>query len=277
MNNFKKMIALSLAAIFMFSYAGIASAATTMTTALPNPDELTLAQATTTNATAKKADTQIVNVNNTSTNASIIRYENLPKVKNVSSNLVNVTANNIVIPKGDVFKVSFAQNFTTKNLKVGDKIIFNLKSGLYTQEGTMLLPCGTQIVANVQSYTPPKSFNRNARVMLDFNEILVPNEVSCPMGACVYGKYNALQPSGWATFAKPAIWTAGMFGVGAGLGAAIGAAAGAAGLGCLAIGMPVGGGAGLIIGLVTPGLHYKAKAGKEIPIILTQDMVLVSK
>ena len=56
------------------------------------------------------------------------------------------------------------------------------------------------------------------------------------------------------------------------IGAAIGAAASAVGTGCLAIGMPVGGGLGLIIGSASKGLNYNAKPGKEIYIKLTQDL-----
>jgi len=259
--NTKKLLLSMFVAIFTFCYSGISLAST-----VPN---------TATSTTTKTVVKNEVGVANTTASKKAVSIEHLPKIKNVSSNLVNITEDSIMLPKGDVFKVAFAQDFTTKNLNVGDKILFTLPDGLYTQEGTFLLPAGTKIMATVQSFNKPKSFNRNARVMLDFNEIILPEAPACSMGACVYGKHNALQPSAWATVAKPAIWTAGLFGVGAGLGAAIGAAAGAAGLGCLAIGMPVGGGVGLIIGLVTPGLHYKAKAGKKVPVMLTQDMVLV--
>ena len=204
----------------------------------------------------------------------IVKIEHLPTIKNVSSNLVTVTNYRSIINKGDVFNVTFTENFTTKNLKVGDKILFKLPNGLYTQEGRLLLPACTEIIACVSEYTPPKWLNKNAKVMFKFNEILVPQSSECPMDAAVFSKDNTLHRSGWATFAKPAAWTVGMFGVGAGLGAAFGAAASSASTGCLAIGMPVGGGVGLLIGLVTPGLHYKAKAGKAIPIILNQDLTI---
>ncbi len=270
MYKLKKITALCLLSVFLISYSGIAFAGTEIGDA-PDVSELQPKSSVLTS----KQDANIVDVKNASEPERLIKMENLPKVKNVSSNTVSVTNYRVIVPRGDVFKVAFAQDFTTKNLNVGDKVMFTLPKGLYTQEGRMLLPCGTQIIACVKSYTAPKWFNRNARVMLDFQEILVPDAAACAMGACVYGnKYNALQRSGWATFAKPAIWTVGMFGVGAGLGAAIGAAASHAALGCLAIGMPIGGGVGLILGVVTPGLHYKAKAGKQIPIMLTSDMVL---
>ena len=269
MYKLRKIAAICLLSVFLISYSGVSFANTEIA---ENVDVSELQSKVP--VFASQSDTNIVEVNNSSEPERLLKMENLPKIKNVSSNTVSVTNYRVIVPRGDVFKVAFAQDFTTKNLKVGDKVEFILPNGLYTQEGRMLLPSGTQIIACVKSYTAPKWFNRNARVMLDFQEILVPNTASCSMGACVFGnKYNALQRSGWATFAKPAIWTVGMFGVGAGLGAAIGAAASHAAIGCLTIGMPVGGGVGLILGVVTPGLHYSAKAGKQIPIMLTSDMV----
>ena len=269
MYKLRKILAFSMLSVFLISFSGIAYA----NTEIAENADISELQPKVPSITSQ-ANSNTVDVKNTSEPERLVKMENLPKVKNVSSNLVSVTNYRVIVPRGDVFKVAFAQDFTTKNLKVGDKVEFVLPNGLYTQEGRMLLPSGTQIIACVRSYVAPKWFNRNARVMLDFQEILVPNMASCSMGACVFGnKYNALQRSGWATFAKPAIWTVGMFGVGAGLGAAIGAAASHAAIGCLAIGMPVGGGVGLILGVVTPGLHYSAKAGKQIPIMLTSDMV----
>ena len=268
MYKLRKIAALCLLSIFMISYGGVSYAYADETEKV---DISELQSETLTYASSSEAN--VVDVKNATDAERTLKMENLPKIKNVSSNLVTVTNHRVIVPKGDVFKVAFAQDFTTKNLQVGQKVEFVLPKGLYTQEGRMLLPCGTQILASVRSYTPPKWFNRNARVMLDFQEILVPNSAACSVGACVYGKYNALQRSGWATFAKPAIWTVGLFGVGAGLGAAIGAASSHAAIGCLAVGMPIGGGVGLILGVVTPGLHYTAKAGKQIPIMLTSDMV----
>lgn len=242
MYKFRRLITTALLAVFMISYSSFAFATQPATTQV-EPER-------------------------------VVKMENLPPIKNVSSNLVTITNYKAIINKGDVFKVAFAQDFTTKGLKVGDRVAFNLPNGLSTVEGRSLLPCGTQIIALVTSYTPPKWFNKNAKVVLSFDEILLPNSKACEMGACVYAKNNILQRSGWATVAKPVIWTVGLFGVGAGLGAAFGAAAGNAATGCLAIGMPVGGGVGLLIGVITPGLHYKAKAGKEIPIQLNETMFI---
>jgi len=292
MIKFSKIFAGALIAIFAFSFTGLASAAelaavptdvsqtTTLNELIANNNlvvdasQLNVQEAVATNATVEVVPAgQIV-----PTGDKIIKYETLPAVKNAASSVVSVTPTKVIVPSGSVFKVAFVEKFTTKNLKVGDKVVFKLPNGLYTKEGRMLLPCGTQIIACVKTYKPPKMWNRSARVYLEFNELSIPDTGACRMGACVFGnKYNSLEPSTTAKVLKPVFWTVGLFGVGAGLGAAIGAAAHAASIGCLAIGMPVGGGVGLLIGFMTPGLHYKAKAGKEIPIMLTQDMVFANQ
>ncbi len=269
---YKKFIATFMAVVFAISFSGVAGAVELVSEA-PKSTELQVNEVPA--VSIEEFSDAIVEVRNGSGEPEkIIKMENLPKVKNVSTNIVTITSHKVIIPKGSVFEVAFAQDFTTKNLKVGDKVMFNLPEGLFTQEGRMLLPCNTQIVAVVKTYQAPKWFNKNAKVTMDFYEILIPNTAACSMGACVYAKDNVLQRGKLATVLKPIIWTVGMFGIGAGAGAGIGAAAGSVGIGCFAIGMPVGGGLGLIIGLVTPGLHYKAKAGKKIPIVLNQDMFL---
>ncbi len=269
---YKKFMSAFLVAMFALTFSGAASAVE-LISETPKLSELQTNEVPA--VSVEEFSDAIVEVKNgNSEPEAIIKMENLPKVKNVSSNMVTITTHKVIIPSGSVFKIAFAQDFTTKNLKVGDKVMFNLPEGLFTQEGRMLLPCDTQIVAVVKTYQSPKWFNRNAKVTMDFYEILVPNSVACSMGACVYAKDNVLQRSKLATIMKPIIWTVGLFGIGAGAGAGIGAAAGSVGIGCFAIGMPVGGGLGLIIGLVTPGLHYKARAGKQIPIVLNKDMFL---
>ena len=102
--------------------------------------------------------------------------------------------------------------------------------------------------------------------------ILLISTLKGTIAAKVHAKEAVLKKSSWAAVGKASLWTVGLFGIGAGIGAAIGAAADAVGTGCLAIGMPVGGGLGLIIGSMTKGLNYNAKPGKTIYIELTEDL-----
>lgn len=202
------------------------------------------------------------------------KIEHICQNKKTPINIVRVTDCKVTIAQGNVLKVVFAQDFTTKNLCPGTKISFALKNNLCTNEGRILLPCGTQIIGKVECVNKPKVWNRNAKVLISFGEIILPNGQCGKICARVYTKDSMLKKSTWAAIAKAAGITAGSFGVGAGLGAAIGAAANVS-KGVFYYGMPIGGGVGLLLGTVTPGLHYKAKAGKPIYIQLTQDFDII--
>lgn len=200
------------------------------------------------------------------------KIEHLETYKKTEINTVNITDKKATIAQGNVIKIAFAQSFSTKTAKVGDKVTFVLKEDLKTEEARVLLPAGTKIIATVQEVIPTKVWNRNAQVLLSLGEIVLPDGTTGNISAKVHSKNAMLKRSAWAATGKAALWTVGLFGVGAGIGAAIGAAASAVGTGCLAIGMPVGGGLGVIIGSASKGLNYNAKAGKTIYIELTQDL-----
>lgn len=202
------------------------------------------------------------------------KVEHLPTYKGSSVNMVKLTNNSATIVANNVLKIVFTGNFSSKTICENDKVSFMLPCGLTTVEGRNLLPAGTQIIGRIQCVQKPKWFNRNAKVYLVFEQMVLPNCVTIPMCAKVYGKDCALKRSSWAAVGKAAAYTVGLFGIGTGLGAAIGAASNAAGRGALVFGMPIGGGVGLIVGTVTPGLQYKAKCGNPIYIQLAQDLVL---
>lgn len=200
------------------------------------------------------------------------QVEHLAKQKNKYLDTVKIVDGKAIVTQGNVIKIKFAQEFNSKTAKVGDEVIFIFEKDLLTKEGTKLFPAGTKVIGKVQYVEPPKWWNKNAQVMINLGDIILPNGAGGRLSARVYSKDSTLKKSGWATFGKISGYTVGLFGVGAGIGAAIGAAADAVGIGCLAIGMPVGAGVGLILGTVTPGQHYKAKPGKTIKIQLTQDL-----
>lgn len=198
--------------------------------------------------------------------------EHLPNYRKTGIDTVNVRADKATIAKGNVIKIAFAERFSTKTAKPGDKVTFVLKEDLKTKEERVLLPSGTKFIATVQEVNPSKVWNKNASAVLSLGEVLLPDGTQGSIEAQVSTKNGKLKRSGWAATGKAALWTVGLFGAGAGIGAAIGAAASAVGVGCLAIGMPVGGGLGLIAGSATKGLNYNAKPGKTIYIELTQDL-----
>ena len=77
--------------------------------------------------------------------------------------------------------------------------------------------------------------------------------------------------TGKDTALKIAAYTLSIGGVGTGLGAAIGVAGGNVITGVI-IGGSIGGGVGLISGIVSPGLHYRAKRGQKLPIVLEENL-----
>ncbi len=200
--------------------------------------------------------------------------EHLPNYKKTNTSTVKITNGNAVILPNNVIQISFNSYFHSKYAKEGDIIDFSLPNGLSTVEGTCLLPCNTKITGCITCVEKPKVFNRNAKVYILLNEILLPNGCSIPLIAYPYGKDNALKESSWKAVGKAAAYTVGLFGIGAGLGAWIGAGSHSAGIGALALGMPIGAGVGLIIGIITPGLHFRAKCGRKIYIRLEDCLII---
>ncbi|MBO5947832.1 hypothetical protein J6Q66_03245 [bacterium] len=201
------------------------------------------------------------------------RVEQLPYYKKAPTSLVEITNYRAVVKKSNYLPVVFLNDVSTKTLNCNEKLQFVLPNGLKTVEGTMLLPCNTIVLASVKEIQRPKSFNRKAKLYLQFDEVLLPTDESLAMCAVPATNDCALSRTKWQAALKSAGWVVGGYGVGAGLGAAIGAAASAAWTGCW-MGMAIGGGVGVIAAIVTPGLHYKAKKGDMIFIQLQDDFTI---
>ncbi len=190
---------------------------------------------------------------------------------------ISISEEQITIKAGNVIKVAFADNFSTKTAKEGDPVIFVLNEDFKTTEDTILLPAGTLINGTVTEVVPIRYWNRNAQAFVKLNEVVLPTGQRGDISARVYSKNSALKKSTWAAFGKAAGYTVGLFGIGTGVGAIIGAIVGEVGIACLAIGMPVGGGVGLITGSVLKGLNYNAKPGKTVKIQLNDDFNITLK
>lgn len=193
--------------------------------------------------------------------------------KKSPTDIVTITPVSASIREYNVIEITFGEDFTTKSAQVGDEIRFLLSDGLKTEEGTIILPEGTSIVGKISNIEKPKSFNRSGKVTLEFNFVETPDGKNYPLNAKLFkkdflsrGKLNALGKGLGSTLGASAV------GVGAGCG--IGVAASAVIVGGFAIGLPIGFAVGALAGLVTPGLHYKAKAGDKILIQLTDDLVV---
>lgn len=202
------------------------------------------------------------------------RIEHLPTYKGSSINMVKIACDSTVIVANNVIKATFLSDFNSKKICPNDRISFIINEGLTTCEGRTLLPCGTQVIGRIQQVEDPQWMNRNAKVYIIFEELVLPNCARIPMCGRVYDKDCVLKASSWKAVGKAAAYTVGLFGIGTGLGAAIGAASKAAGRGALVFGMPIGGGVGLLTGVLTPGLNFKAKEGDPVYIQLVQDLII---
>ena len=118
--------------------------------------------------------------------------------------------------------------------------------------------------------TPQKAFNKNAKVGIAINQLILPNGEQIAMAA---ETIDLLKPSKAATFGKVAAYTVGGAAVGTGSGIAIASGSGKYGTG-VAVGLPVGIGVGLATGLITPGLQVKEHVGDEIYVELLRDLVI---
>ncbi len=205
----------------------------------------------------------------------ILAKEHMFKEKKALSDLVLITNNSNIITKGNVLQVVFTCKLWSENAKAGDRVNFLAPEAIYTQEGTLLIPANSKIVATVLKIEKPKWFNKNARVYLNFECIVFPDGSAMAMSAKPLTKDGALKEGPWMTAGKLAASTVGLGAVGAGAGVGFAFIPNPAKLGAgFAIGIPVGCTVGLITGLVTPGLKYHAKAGEAVKIILCKDLCL---
>lgn len=192
-------------------------------------------------------------------------------------NTVTITNYRRIICAKNVLAVVFDTCFSSKCAKAGDTINFLIPENLYTQEGTLVLPANTRLVAEIIQLQRPKWFNKNARVTLLFRCIVLPDCRVLPLCARPFTKDCTLKEGPWMTTGKIVLSTVTFGIIGAGVGAGFGFIPSPTQIGVgLAAGIPTGLGVGLLGALVTKGLQYKAKCGEQIFIILTEDASILN-
>ncbi len=198
--------------------------------------------------------------------------EHLDVHKKAPCNVVTITNVRKTVEKGNVLEFAFDEKFFSKCHQAGETINFVVPQALYTREGSLILPCGTKIVAEILNIQKPKMFNKNARVDLIFRKIVLPNNSCIDIKARPFTKDYKLKEGPWTTTGKLVLstLTLGMVGAGAGVGFAFIPNPAKIGTG-LAVGIPVGCGVGFVVGLITPGCHYKAKKGETVYAILLDE------
>lgn len=204
--------------------------------------------------------------------------EHLDVHKKAPCNEVTITPLGKTVEKGNVLVFAFDEKYFSKCSQAGELVHFTVPQALYTQEGTLILPCGTKIVAEVTNVEKPKWFNKNARVSLIFRRIVLPDNTCIEIKATPFTKDCKLKEGPWTTAGKLTLstLTMGIVGAGAGVGFAFIPNPAKIGTG-LAIGIPVGCGVGLALGLITPGCHYKAKKGELVYALLIDEFSVCNK
>ncbi len=207
-----------------------------------------------------------------------VAVEHLDVHKKAPCNVVTITNLRKTVEKGNVLQFVFDEKFFSKCAQAGQMVHFVVPQALYTQEGTLILPCGTKIVAEVTNIEKPKWFNKNARVSLIFRQIVLPDNTCIAIKARPFTKDCKLKEGPWTTTGKLVLstLTLGIVGAGAGVGFAFIPNPAEIGAG-LAIGIPIGCGVGFVVGLVTPGCHYKAKKGEAVYALLIDEFSVCNK
>ena len=205
-------------------------------------------------------------------NECVIAQEHFCINKKAPKNTVTITNCRKIICAKNVIAVVFDCKFSSKCARAGDVVNFVIPQNLYTEEGTLVLPACTKVVAELIKVQQPKWFNKNARVTPLFKCVILPDGRVMPINARPFTKDCTLKEGPWMTTGKIVLSTV-TFGIlGAGAGAGFGFIPSPTRIGTgLAAGIPTGCGIGLLTALISKGLHYKAKAGEEIFIIFTDD------
>lgn len=207
-----------------------------------------------------------------------VAVEHLDVHKKAPCNVVTITNLRKTVEKGNVLQFVFDEKFFSKCAQAGQIVHFVVPQALYTTEGTLILPCGTKIVAEVINVEKPKWFNKNARVSLIFRQIVLPDNTCIAIKARPFTKDCKLKEGPWTTAGKLTLstLTLGIVGAGAGVGFAFIPNPAKIGTG-LAIGIPIGCGVGFVVGLITPGCHYKAKKGEAVYALLIDEFSVCNK
>ncbi len=205
----------------------------------------------------------------------VISEQHMFPEKNAPCDKVIITNLRNIICKGNVFQIVFDCKFWSDKAKAGDRVNFSAPESIYTQEGTLLIPACSKLVATVIKIDKPRKFNKNARVYLKFECLVLPDGTAISMSAKPFTKDGSLKEGPWMTAGKLAASTLGLGVAGAGAGVGFSFIPNPAKIGTgLAVGIPVGCSVGLITGLLTPGLKYHAKAGESIKIILCDNLCI---
>jgi len=205
---------------------------------------------------------------------TVLGVEHLNVSPDAKTNEVAITNFRKIIKAGNILKIQFAEDFSSKRYTEGSPVRFVTTQDILTEEGRMLIPANSQFVGVASNFQKERAFNKSASTGFEIRQVILPN------GDAIDFTGNTLKdirPSKAAQFGKVAGYT--LLGTGVGAGAGVGIAAISGGGGnkygtAMAVGLPVGAGIGLATGLMTKGLSVKEKVGKDLYIELLSDLVI---
>jgi len=200
--------------------------------------------------------------------------EHLNISEDAKNNEVVVTNFRKIIKAGNILKIQFAEDFSSKRYTEGSPVKFVTTQDILTEEGRMLIPANSQFIGVASNFQKERAFNKSASTGFEIRQVILPN------GDAIDFTGNTLKdirPSKAAKFGKVAGYT--LLGTAVGGGSAVGIAAMSGGKSnkystAMAVGLPVGAGVGLATGLMTKGLSVKEKVGKDLYIELLSDLVI---
>jgi len=200
--------------------------------------------------------------------------EHLNVSADAKSNEVEITNFRKIIKAGNILKIQFAENFSSKRYTEGSPVRFMTSVDILTEEGSMLIPANSEFVGVASNFQREKAFNKSAHTGFEISQVIFPNGDTIDFT----GKtLKDIKPAKAAQFGKVAGYT--LLGTAVGGGAATGVAAMTKGNGnkygtAMAVGLPIGAGVGLATGLMTKGLSVKEKVGQDLYIELLSDLVI---
>jgi len=160
--------------------------------------------------------------------------EHLSQYKRAPEDLVRVTNYRKVVYMENVLTPTYQTRFESKKQAVGDVVELVFNEDVYTDEGTLVFPAQSKIVSEVSNIENPQSWNKHAKVYLDYKQLVLPDGTAYDLSAQTFAKNNALTETWWQRYGKAAT----------------------------------------IVGLCTPGLNYRTKSGEKVRIQLSDILAI---
>ena len=144
-----------------------------------------------------------------------VAIEHMFNEKGSLTNKVTITNLRNIICKGNVFKVAFVCKLHSDKVIAGETVNFCVPEAIYTQEGTLLIPAGSKVAGKIIKIQKPKIFNKNARVYIKFECLILPNGTAIVMNGRPNTCDGALKEGAWMTAGKLTASTLGLGIIGA--------------------------------------------------------------